>query len=372
MKNILLAVVGLSPQVITETLYALLHEGRRVHAVHMITTRRGKEKLLTGLFDPDCRRIDVLLADFAIDPATLDCSIRNIHTLKTAAGVEVEDIITPEDNEILLQTCLDLAFHFTRRDDTALWFLVAGGRKTMTSCLTLAAQLYGRPQDRILHVLVSPEFESCRDFWYPPRISVPVTLRDENGNPLIKETRYAEIRLITIPFVSIRPLLAADMLDQPRPPAELLQSLIRDAPKILVINLTEGKLIYNGTELDLHPARLALYAFFAEQKKNCPRPHPCAGCHDCFLAAESIIGNPAIAVIYGRIPGGRLLGEMSDTGISSLSKVNFNSYKSKIRKDLLHTFGQAHVAELEISSQGERPETRYGIRIDRDRIRLAW
>ena len=29
--------------------------------------------------------------------------------------------------------------------------------------------LYGRPQDRIYHVLVSPEFESSGVFFYPPR-----------------------------------------------------------------------------------------------------------------------------------------------------------------------------------------------------------
>ena len=44
MKNILLAVTGLSPQVITETLYALHQINRRVDAIHVITTRDGKER----------------------------------------------------------------------------------------------------------------------------------------------------------------------------------------------------------------------------------------------------------------------------------------------------------------------------------------
>jgi len=38
MKNILLAVVGLSPQVITETLFALHQQNRRVDAIHIITS----------------------------------------------------------------------------------------------------------------------------------------------------------------------------------------------------------------------------------------------------------------------------------------------------------------------------------------------
>ncbi|MBW2021016.1 MAG: TIGR02584 family CRISPR-associated protein, partial [Deltaproteobacteria bacterium] len=45
MKNILLAVTGLSPQVITETLFALHQQNRTVDAIHIITTRQGKEKI---------------------------------------------------------------------------------------------------------------------------------------------------------------------------------------------------------------------------------------------------------------------------------------------------------------------------------------
>ncbi len=63
---------------------------------------------------------------------------------------------------------------------------------------------------------------------------------------------------------------------------------------------------------------------------------------------------------------------MSDTGIGSLSKENFISYKAKIRKDLMKTFGQAQTEQLEIASSGVKPDTRYGIRLDRELIRLEW
>ncbi|RKX57645.1 MAG: TIGR02584 family CRISPR-associated protein, partial [Thermodesulfobacteriota bacterium] len=41
----------------------------------------------------------------------------------------------------------------TASKDTAVYFLIAGGRKTMSACLAVAAQFYGRPQDRVYHVL---------------------------------------------------------------------------------------------------------------------------------------------------------------------------------------------------------------------------
>jgi len=372
MNNILLAVTGLTPQVITEALYALRHEGREIHAVHIITTRGGRDRIFADLLAPEDGGYQMFLADQGIPPASIDFGARNVHVLRDSKGREIDDIITPEDNESLIQTCLDLAFQFTADPENAVFFLIAGGRKTMTSCLTLAAQLYGRRQDRLLHVLVSPEFENCRAFWFPPRQSATIQLRNEKGQPFWMETRYARIDLITIPFVSVRDQLSPDMLDRPRPPAELMQALVRDMPRILVVNLAEGKLVFGRTELDMHPARLALYAFFAGRKKECRLTQPCADCTDCFLEAAEMIGNEAVTRMYERIPGGRLIDEMSESGIRSLDMENFQSYKSKIRNDLLNAFGQAALADLEISSCGTRPGLKYGIRLDRNRIRMEW
>ena len=49
MKRILLAVTGMSPQVITETLYALNVEGEAwPHALRLITTSKGRNTLWKG------------------------------------------------------------------------------------------------------------------------------------------------------------------------------------------------------------------------------------------------------------------------------------------------------------------------------------
>ncbi len=52
MKNILLAITGRSPQVVTETLYALHTEGKALpEEFYVITTASFKEKLVKGLFN---------------------------------------------------------------------------------------------------------------------------------------------------------------------------------------------------------------------------------------------------------------------------------------------------------------------------------
>jgi CRISPR-associated protein (TIGR02584 family) len=173
MKTIMLAVTGLSTQVITETLYALNQMNRAVHAIHIITTRSGKDHLLAQLLDGGRGPFYRYLEEYGSAGAGIDFGPGNIHVVRDAFGAEIADIIDESDNAHLLEKCLEVTFHHTRSPDTAVFFSIAGGRKTMGACLTLAAQMYGRPQDRLYHVLVSPEFESSRAFFYPPGRRVP-------------------------------------------------------------------------------------------------------------------------------------------------------------------------------------------------------
>lgn len=373
MKNILLAVVGLSPQVVTETLFALHQQRRTVDAIHLITTRRGKEIINAHLLSPTDGQYYQYLQEYSLDRAAIDFGFHTIHTIKTKRGSEIDDIEGAEENELLLKACLDLTFQFTRDPDTAVFFSIAGGRKTMSACLMVAAQFYARPQDRIYHVLVTPEFENNPDFYYPPRKSITIELKDAKGEPVYKETKYAAVTLVPIPFVSIRDRIADELLQAPHEPATLMQSLIKDEPAQLTIDLTGGKLMYKKVELDLMPAHLALYAFFALQKKSCRREvSVCGECTECFVDIQDVLSRSTeIADLYRQVAGTRPLEEMSDSGIVSLNKQNFQSVKSKIRHALQKAYGLYALLELAIDSVGKKPDTRYGIPISKERIRVV-
>lgn len=372
MKNILLAVVGLSPQVITETLFAIHQQRRRIDAVHVITTRQGKEKINADLLSPKDGRYYQYLNEYDIIPISIDFGFKNVHTITNSNGMEIDDITDEEENEWLLKKCLELTFRFTNDPNTSVFFSIAGGRKTMSACLMLAAQLYGRHQDRVYHVLVSPEFESNRDFYYPPKKSVPVELRDKDGQPYIKETRYARIILVPIPFVSIRDQISNELLHEPRDPATLMLSLVKERPYTLTVDLASSKLVYKNLEIDMMPARLALYALFAMHKKECKKEQTsCRDCTDCFLDIQQVLNQQdQITELYIKISGTRELYEMSDSGILGLTKENLRSYKTKIRGDLQRGFGLYALPEIAIESVGKKGGTRYGLSIDRERIRI--
>lgn len=374
MKNVLLAVSGLSPQVITETLYALHQQHKRIDAIHIITTRPGKEKINAFLLSSTDGRYYQYLKEYGIEPSSIDFGFHNIHSIKNGHAVEIDDIEGEEENELLLKKCLELAFTFTRDPDTAVFFSIAGGRKTMSASLTLAAQMYGRPQDRLYHVLVSPEFESNRDFYYPPRKSLSIEIMDKKGERSLKETRYAKITLVSIPFVSVRDRIADDLLKQPSDPATLMLSLVREESPRLTIDLVNAKITYKNLEMDMMPARLALYAFFAMQKKNCSRDTKnCTNCFECYISFDGIEdAKDEIAALYRKIPGSRDLSEMSKTGIKALDIDNFRSNMSKIGKDLAKGLGLYATYDLAIEPFGKRPDTRYGLKLDKSRIKIIF
>ena len=373
MKNILLAVTGLSPQVVTETLYALHQNSQSVDEIHIITTRTGKEKVYSELIGGEQGHFYRYLNEYGFTKTAIQFGHDQVHVITDEHGNEVSDIVTAFDNERLLQKCLELTFQFTARKDASVYFSVAGGRKTMSACLTLASQLYGRPRDRLYHVLVSPEFESNRDFFYPPKTSRQIELQDDQGQPYFKETKFAHVNLINIPFVSIRDKLSPEYLKEPKDPATLMLSLVREEEPGLTVNLVAGKIKLKNIEMDMMHSQMALYAFFALRKKECTKQEEtCGDCRECFMDISAITSNQEqILKLYKKFCGTRPIEEMSDSGIVSLNAENFRSLKSKINKSISDTFGPYAAKELEIASVGTRPDTRYGILMDKARLEIV-
>ncbi len=372
MKSVLLAVSGLSPQVITETLYALYQSGKTVDAVHVITTRTGKDRIYAMLLSGSDGAFYRYLADYGINPGSIAFGDETIHVLKRVDGAPIDDIVTQEDNEILLRECLQWGHFFTQDPDTTVYFSIAGGRKTMSACLTLAAQFYGRPCDRLYHVLVTPEFESSRDFFYPTPETRIVILHDAQNRVKKMDSKDAEVTLVPIPFISIRDRLKEDLLRLPLDPGTLMSALIQDASPHLIVDPYGKKLIYGRIEIDLKPSWMALYLFFVRQKLGYPCNGNCVpGCTDCFIEMQDALAKwEVIADIYRRIGTSKPTENPSDTGIYHLDGENFANYKSKIKKEIEDHVGPDIAERIQIASEGTRPNTRYGIRMPRNRIDL--
>ncbi len=97
-RRVLLAVTGLSPQVVTETVYALAV--RRAPAfvpteIELITTREGAQRAELALLSDDPGWFHRLRADYA--PPPIDFDSPHIHALADAEGRPLDDIRSPAD-----------------------------------------------------------------------------------------------------------------------------------------------------------------------------------------------------------------------------------------------------------------------------------
>ena len=199
-RRVLLAVTGLSPQIVTETVYGLT-VGRRPSfmptEVRLITTAEGAQRAQLELLHADSGWFHRLRIDYGLPPITFTSA--QIHVLRDADGEPLSDIRSPDDNGRAADAITGVLRELTADSECALHVSIAGGRKTMGFYLGYALSLYGRQQDRLSHVLVNPPYESHPQFFYPTPDSQVIYTLPPNVRPY--DTRDGEVTLAEIPFV---------------------------------------------------------------------------------------------------------------------------------------------------------------------------
>lgn len=264
-RRILLSASGLSPQVVTETLYALAVRAAPGELpfipteIHLVTTGKGCEQARLNLLSEQRGWFHRLRSDYGLPAIAFDAS--HIHALTDAQGQVLTDIRTPEDNEHSANCITELMRELTSDDDAALHVSIAGGRKTMGFYLGYALSLFARPQDRLSHVLVAPEYESLPDFYYPTPYEHILHTRGPKAMAL--DARRAEVQLAEIPFVSLRQGMqrVADQHISFRDAVISAQRAL--APPSLVLRTKTNTLVAGGVEVELTRTEFSLMAAFA-------------------------------------------------------------------------------------------------------------
>ena len=107
-------------------------------------------------------------------------------------AIPLDDIRTAADSAAVADQILAVIRRLTDDPTTRLHCSLAGGRKTQSALLGFALQLYGRPQDSLLHVLVDEAFEGHADFFYPSR--QPRLIQTRDGRQLDARTARCDCR----------------------------------------------------------------------------------------------------------------------------------------------------------------------------------
>ena len=204
-KNILLLVTGGTPQIITETIWALAcdpqHNEQWVpDEVHIISTRYGLNEVKNKLLGKD--KILTRMKNEYAQIANLRLEDNFLHCFTDQDGNELEDLRTPEENEFAANLICEKIRHFSSDEKVSLHVSIAGGRKTMGFYAGYALSLYGRAQDRMSHVLVDEKFEKGINFYYPSKNENDFIIDRENKT--IGLSKDAQVWLAQIPFVRLK------------------------------------------------------------------------------------------------------------------------------------------------------------------------
>ena len=132
-REILVAVAGLTPQVITETFYYLTQVRDppvAIAEIHVLTTQPGEQRILTDLLTPDDGRFYALCREYELDPTTIAFDAHHIHVFADVAGIPLDDIRTAADSTAVADQILALIRRLTDDPTSRLHCSLAGGRKT--------------------------------------------------------------------------------------------------------------------------------------------------------------------------------------------------------------------------------------------------
>ena len=209
-ETVLLAVIGMSPAILTETVWALVHRKPAVvpDRVIVLTTGGGEAALKKVLFDGGGwdRMVEVLRKENPDVDGRLKFGLAadHIRLFPSANGRQnLQDIITPEDGAAAADFILGNLRQFTEDSGTRVVASLAGGRKTTGALLTSCMILLGRSQDTLCHVLVNPPYDSPKlqpTFLFPEKGVRHRLPSDGKSYP----SRDAGISLIEVPFVRLR------------------------------------------------------------------------------------------------------------------------------------------------------------------------
>jgi CRISPR-associated protein (TIGR02584 family) len=292
-RRVLVASVGLSPQVVTETLHALWSgEGWLPDRLVLMATPRAAEIARAVLLDEETGAIAGWGREWGVAAAADLARTADLVLVETDTG----DLDADQGVIGLAETAWRVIGGLAADPATELHVSIAGGRKPAAALMGILMAVLGRPQDRMSHVLVLPDAAASAGLFYPSMRPRPVLA--ETGAVL--DAAELRIILVDIPFPRLAQTpTAADGV------RAFFDRLSRDARRPrLVLDLAAGHLRWDGAVLRLPPAIAAFVGWLAREQAIGAPGLPRVGARRCGYidVYRAIAGDAARLRAEARLP----------------------------------------------------------------------
>lgn len=360
-RRLLIAIVGLSPQVVTETLWALRTErGFVPDVVRVILTRSARDCVVKSLLDPVEGRFHAFCRDYGL-VGKIHFDESCVTVVADGEGRELDDIRTPEESAAAADTIVRVIGNACSDPNAIVHVSIAGGRKSMGFFAGYAMSLFAKPGDSVSHVLVNDPFESNRDFFYPP--PEPKDIVNARGEPV--SSSQARVMLADIPIVRLRTGLPENLLTGDASFGLAVKEAQRTLfpASALVLRADARGAVCDGVEVPLAPAQYAVLHWMAGRAKRGEAPVRPGLSH----AEEEFF--PLYERLFPTRPGDIERARKAIRSDEDFLKY-FQEKRSQIGAALAKKLGKASAARFRIVTFGKRPFVAYALSLAPDDIQL--
>ncbi len=274
-KQVLIVVLGTSPAILTETVWALaVNEGIVPDEIEIWTTKTGKDVFEKAVLTKDAKT-EKTVWDSLLDDLTTKRNINITDKLaleddswKIFANTKkqhLEDLLTTEDN---LATADKMLAELRKYDEpsTQILLSIAGGRKTMGALALQCMSLVGREEDKVYHVLVNPPFDTglTPPFFFPEKKGKKWQSRETRDKTTVTD-KEAKINLFSVPYIRVRPLYEEKLKEKAvgfRYLCDRVQARIYREPEVVVdmsLTASGGVISVDGVEIRLNTSMVLLW-----------------------------------------------------------------------------------------------------------------
>lgn len=277
-RNILLSIVGINPQIITETLYGLYKNSFKnfPEEIYVITTELGLINLRKKCFGEEsiisnfCKEYNLKNIDFSEEKNVFciqddnndDGSLENFKNTQDS----ISDFIFKKVSE------------FTNKKDEfgnpyyRIHASIAGGRKNLSYFFGIAMSILANKDDELSHVLIPKCFENS-SFCYPTIESNII----KNAFKEEVDTKNAKVALIPIPLLRLRNVYersdifnSSSTLSYKEIVEKLNRELSIEPSKFnITFDRTKSEVIINNVYcIPLDSAEFAFYSLIAKNTKS--------------------------------------------------------------------------------------------------------
>jgi len=376
-KRILLVVIGMTPQIVTETLYKLAVDSEPSYIpteIHLITTKEGANSANVALLGTAGEKGQFyrFCDDYKINGIKFNAD--NIHIIADTEGQFIDDSQSTQHNRIAADFITQKIKSFTDDENTALHVSLAGGRKTMSYYAGYALSLYGRVQDRLSHVLVNMPFMNNKHFFYPR----PKAERFEIDNRYYS-TDDANIILSDIPYVRMRYQVPEALLKGTAGFQETVAKIqLFSEPPTVALYLYNRVVVLNGFAVTLTAREFAFYFWFCIRQKE--KYSPLNLTSDAFMKDFAHVFARFTSAYSGRFEYIEQLADLTrelpeDTRKEKQEKLKkrkkwFSDTKGKIHVKIRKALGKVFARAFLIETLDDDGTAVYQLDIEADRIKI--